>query len=111
VGVVGSQHPQSVGEQAAVLVGGLGGLPGLAQPAGQVAAGAEGVGVVGSQDPQEVGEQAAVLVGGLGGLPGHAQPADQVAAGAEGAGVVGSELVLGNGQGPVQDRARGIELA
>ena len=47
--MVGSQDPQPVGEQVAVLGGGLGGLPGLAQPVGQVAAGGEGVGVVGSQ--------------------------------------------------------------
>ena len=36
---------------------GLVGLPGLAQPPGQVAAGGEGAGVVGSQYPQHVGEQ------------------------------------------------------
>ena len=47
--MVGSQHPQLVGEQVAVLGGGLGGLPGLAQPLGEVGAGGEGVGVVGSQ--------------------------------------------------------------
>ena len=49
------------------------GCPAVAQPAGEVAAGGEGVGVVGSQHPQVVGEQVAVLVGGLGGLPGLAQ--------------------------------------
>ena len=47
--MVGSQDPQPVVEQAAELGGGLGGLPGLAQPGGEVAAGGEGVGVVGSQ--------------------------------------------------------------
>jgi hypothetical protein len=49
--VVGSQHAQGVGEQVAELVGGLGGLPRLAHPPGQAAAGGQGVGVVGSQDP------------------------------------------------------------
>ena len=89
--MVGSQHPQAVGEQVAVLGGGLGGLPGLAQQVGEVAAGGEGVGVVGSQHPQEVGEQVAELGGGLGGLPGLAQPPGQVGAGGEGVGVVGSQ--------------------
>ena len=50
--VMGSGHsPEegSVSEQVTVLAGGLDGLPGLAQPPGQLAAGGEGMGVVGSQ--------------------------------------------------------------
>ena len=100
--MVGSQHPHGVGEQVAELGGGLGGLPGLAQPAGEVAAGGEGVGVVGSQHPQEVVEQVAELGGGLGGLPGLAQPVGQVAAGGEGVGVVGSQVFLRDVQGTVE---------
>lgn len=42
--MVGSQDPTPVGEQVAVLFGGLGGR---AQPAGQVVAGGESVGVIG----------------------------------------------------------------
>ena len=94
-----------VGEQVAELGGGLGGLPGLAQPVGEVAAGGEGVGVVGSQHPQVVVEQVAELGGGLVGLPGLAQPAARLRAGGEGVGVVGSQLGLGDGQGAIQDRA------
>ena len=55
VGVVGSQDPQAVGKQLPALAGGLGGLPGLAEPPGEATAGGEGVGVVGSLDPTPVG--------------------------------------------------------
>ena len=47
--VVGSHHPQEVGEQVAELVCGLGGLPGLAHPPGQVGADDDGAEVVGFQ--------------------------------------------------------------
>ena len=69
VGVVGSQHPQEVVEQVAVLGGGLGGLPGPAQHVGEVAAGGEGLGVVGSQHPQEVVEQVAEWAAAWAGCP------------------------------------------
>ena len=88
--MVGSQHPQVVGEAGAELGGGLGGCPASPSHPARLGAGGEGFGVVGSQHPQAVGEQVAELGGGLGGLPG-AQPAGEVAAGGEGAGVVGSQ--------------------
>jgi hypothetical protein len=100
--VVGSEDSQAVVEQVTELVGGLAGLPGLAQPPGQVAAGGESAGVVGSHHPQVVGEQVTELVGGVGGLPGLAQPPGQLGADDEGAEVVGFQVFLCDAHGTAE---------
>jgi len=94
VRVVGSEYSQLIGEQLVQVRGRTGGVPGLATPAGKVAADGKGVRVVGTKDPPEVREQLLRCGYGVSSVSGFAAPVVKIAAGVQGVWVVGSEYSL-----------------
>ena len=69
VRVLGAQDPLVDGQQDGELVAGLGRVPRLPGPAGELVAGDQGVAVLGAGDPLADGQQGGVLVAGPGRVP------------------------------------------